>query len=84
MASAYPPEHSELRYDLLRIVRKKQTCDLDELLNACTSYTWTQVFLEVDRLSRLGELCLVYKKAGEYAVTLGRSLKKGDVPKSPA
>jgi len=75
MASAYPPEHSELRYQLLRVVREKYTCDLDDLVDACAAYTWTQIFLEVNRLSRLGELCLVYKKAGDYAVRLGPSVE---------
>jgi hypothetical protein len=63
---------NNLRKRLLRIVKKRKTCDLDELILECTSYSWTQVFLEVDHLSRTGELCLLCKKAGEYAVTLPR------------
>jgi hypothetical protein len=64
---------NNLRKQLLRIVKKRKTCDLDELILECTSYSWTQVFLEVDHLSRTGELCLLCKKAGEYAVTLPRA-----------
>jgi hypothetical protein len=64
---------NNLRKRLLRIVKKRKTCDLDELILECTSYSWTQVFLEVDHLSRTGELCLLCKKAGEYAVTLPRA-----------
>ena len=65
---------NDLRKRLLRIVRKRKVCDLDELILECaTSYSWTQVFLEVDHLSRIGELCLLCKKAGEYAVTLPRA-----------
>jgi len=45
----------------------------EELLQACDSYTWNQVFLEVDRLSRNGELCLLYRKDGDYAVRLPRA-----------
>jgi hypothetical protein len=45
-------------------------CDLDELILECTSYSWTEVFLEVDQLSRNGQLRLLCKKAGEYTVTL--------------
>jgi hypothetical protein len=63
---------TNLRKRLLRIVKKRKICDLDELILECTSYSWTQVFLEVDHLSRTGELCLLCKKAGEYAVTLPR------------
>ena len=62
-----------LRKRLLDIVRKQKMCDLDELILECTSYSWTDVFLEVDQLSRSGELRLLCKKAGEYAVTLPRA-----------
>jgi hypothetical protein len=60
------PIQSDLRKQVLRIVRKQKACDLDELILKCTSYSWTDVFLEVDELSRSGELCLLSKKAGEY------------------
>jgi exosome complex RNA-binding protein Rrp42 (RNase PH superfamily) len=58
---------------LLDIVRKQKMCNLDELILECTSYSWTDVFLDVDQLSRSGELRLLCKKAGEYAVTLPRA-----------
>jgi hypothetical protein len=64
---------TELTHRVLRVVRRKKECDMEELLQACDSYTWNQVFLEVDRLSRSGELCLLYKKDGEYAVRLPRA-----------
>jgi len=64
---------TELTHRVLRVVRRKKECDMEELLQACDSHTWNQVFLEVDRLSRSGELCLLYKKDGEYAVRLPRA-----------
>jgi hypothetical protein len=73
MTRAFLLGQNELSRRVLRIVRKKKKCDLDELIQDCASYTWTQVFLEVDRLSRNGELCLLCKKAGEYTVTLPRA-----------
>jgi hypothetical protein len=73
MARAVTPHQNDLHHKLLRIVRRKKECALDELLQECASYTWTQVFLEVDRLSRTGELCLLCKKAGEYVVKLPRA-----------
>ena len=73
MARRVLSTENNLRKEVLRVVRKKKMCDLDELIQKCTSYTWTQVFLEVDRLSRSGELSLVCKKAGEYTVTLPRA-----------
>jgi hypothetical protein len=67
------PNQSDLRKQVLRIVRKQKVCDLDELILECTSYSWTDVFLEVDELSRSGQLRLISKEAGEYTVTLPRA-----------
>ena len=64
---------TELTHRVLRVVRRKKECDMEELLHACDSYTWNQVFLEVDRLSRNGELCLLHKRDGDYAVRLPRA-----------
>ena len=64
---------NDLRKRIFRIVRKSKICDLDELILGCTSYSWTAAFLEVDQLSRSGELRLLSKKAGEYIVTLPRA-----------
>jgi len=61
---------SDLTGQILDTVRRRQVCDIEELLQACDCYTWNQVFLEVDRLSRTGALRLLHKRAGSYAVTL--------------
>jgi hypothetical protein len=72
--SSFTPEHrslpSEITGKIVQMVKHRQACDMDDLLEACSSYTWNQVFLEVDRLSRTGELRLFSKRAGEYTVTL--------------
>ena len=62
-----------LRDRVLRIVQRKKTCDTELLLKACASYSWNDVFLEIDRLSLTGELCLFYKQNGDYAVRLPRA-----------
>ena len=72
MARTVLPNQNDLSRQVLRIVRKKKMCDLDEL-QECTSYSWSQVFLEVDHLSRTGELRLLCKKAGAYTETLPRA-----------
>jgi hypothetical protein len=73
MAYRVRPDQNELRRAVLRLLRKKKKCELDELLQECSSHSWTQVFLEVDRLSRTGEVCLLCIEAGEYTVTLPRA-----------
>jgi len=55
---------------IFETVRRTQVCEMEDLVRACSSYTWNQVFLEVDRLSRTGELRLLPKQGGTYAVTL--------------
>lgn len=61
---------SDIRTHILDALKRRYECDLEELVRSCSSYTWNQVFLEVDRLSRTGELRLMPKRAGGYAVTL--------------
>jgi hypothetical protein len=73
MARRIVSDENNLRKRILRIVRKKKISDLDELILQCTSHTWTQVFLEVDQMSRSDELRLLCKRAGEYAVSLPRA-----------
>ena len=73
MARRLLSDENNLRKRIFRIVRKNKMCDLDELILECTSFSWTDVFLEVDQLSRRGELRLLSKKPGEYTVTLPRA-----------
>lgn len=60
---------SELGKRVLRLAHQKKTCNTEILLKASASYSWDEVFLEIDRLSRSGKLCLFYQN-GDYAVRL--------------
>ena len=61
---------SDITGKIFQMVKHRQACDIEDLVEACSSYTWNQVFLEVDRLSRTGELRLLSNRAGVYTVTL--------------
>jgi hypothetical protein len=61
---------SDITGKIVQLVKRRQACDMEDLLEACSTYTWNQVFLEVDRLSRTGELRLLSNRAGVYTVTL--------------
>lgn len=61
---------TELSKQVLRVVHRKKTCDTEALLKACASYSWNEVFIEIDRLSQCGELCVCYKHDGDYAVRI--------------
>ena len=73
-ASSFTPVYAGMPNDItgqiVQMVKHRQACDMEDLVDACPSYTWNQVFLEVDRLSRTGELRLFSKRAGKYTVTL--------------
>jgi hypothetical protein len=72
-APSFTPEYavtSDITGKIFQMVKRKQVCDIEDLVEECSTYTWNQVFLEVDRLSRTGELRLLSKRAGEYTVTL--------------
>ncbi len=43
---------------VMEIVIRSPGCDLDELVLQCPDLTWNQVFLELDRLSRAGQIIL--------------------------
>ncbi|SLM47310.1 protein of unknown function [Nitrospira japonica] len=70
MASVTTRLKSDITDRIFETVRRTQVCEMEDLVQACSSYTWNQVFLEVDRLSRTGELRLLPKQGGIYAVTL--------------
>lgn len=61
---------SDITGQIFQMVKRRQVCDMEELVKGCPSYTWNQVFLAVDHLSRTGELRLLSKRSGVYMVTL--------------
>ncbi len=52
-------------------------CDLDMLVEACPTLTWNQVFSEVDRLSRIGQLRLSHLGQGRYTIERPQPLEVG-------
>lgn len=75
-----PPPSSRLvdslkrQEELVEAIRQtlmaRQECCFDSLVVACSSFTWNQVFSEVDRMSRSGELRLTKTGRGTYSVSL--------------
>jgi hypothetical protein len=55
---------------ILQTIRRSPNCNLDALVRACPEYTWNQVFLEVDRLSRTGEIELASAGPGQYTMSI--------------
>jgi hypothetical protein len=55
---------------ILQTIRRRPHCNLDALVRACPQYTWNQIFLEVDRLSRTGEIELASAGHGQYTISM--------------
>jgi hypothetical protein len=62
--------HTTFEDQVIGVLHRTQTCDLEEVMRHCTDLTWNQVFLAVDRLSRNGEIMLMPRGRGTYIVTL--------------
>lgn len=63
-------QNTELTYRVFTIMRKKLECHIEEVVDGCKGYPWEQVLQEVVRLNRTGELRVVYKQGGDYAIRL--------------
>jgi hypothetical protein len=54
---------------ILEVVRAHPGCGLDELTSLLPDLSWSEVFVEVDRLSRAGQLRLT-RKGSEFLAKL--------------
>ena len=64
---------------ILKVVRRVPGCQLDELEKSLPGLTWNQIFLEVDRLSRKGQVRVIPTGDGMYTVRLplkGKTLSR--------
>lgn len=61
---------------ILKAVRRAPGCQLDDVERSCPDLTWNQVFLEVDRLSRSGQVRVHSNGAGTYTLTLPAKRKQ--------
>jgi hypothetical protein len=55
---------------ILKTISGVPGCPFDEVLRACPEYTWNQIFLEIDRLTRRGDLILKRDGPGLYSLYL--------------
>jgi hypothetical protein len=62
--------HTPVTDRILGAVQRTHGCDLDTLTNSLTDLSWSQVFLEVDRLSREGQVLVSLDTGGHYMIRL--------------
>ncbi|MCX5723243.1 MAG: hypothetical protein NTX84_01745 [Nitrospirae bacterium] len=60
---------------ILDVMARSSGCSLEDIVFACPGLTWNQVFLEVDHLSRKGQVCLTLQRPGHYVVTPSTTVK---------
>jgi hypothetical protein len=53
-----------IQYEIARALEYHGACSLDELVDALPDFSWNQVFLAVDSMSRDGSLRLVHRHPG--------------------
>ncbi len=56
------------RDEILNTIRQAPGCSIDDLLRRCPNLGWNQVFFELDRLSREGQVLLTDMGHGRYAM----------------
>jgi len=71
--------HTPVTDRILGAVQRTHGCDLDTLTNSLSDLSWSQVFLEVDRLSREGQVLVTFRTGGRYMIRLPEH-KKGSAP----
>ena len=57
---------------ILRTIGYNHGCSLEALMQACLPFTWNQILLEMDRLSRSGEIQLSLSGRGRYTLKQSR------------
>ncbi|TMQ30203.1 MAG: hypothetical protein E6K65_06095 [Nitrospirae bacterium] len=62
-------QHTPVEDQVIDLLHRAHTCDLEEVTRTCTKLTWNQVFLAVDRMSRSGEILLMPRGRGIYTLT---------------
>ena len=62
--------HTPVTDRILGAVQRTHGCDLDTLTNSLSDLSWSQVFLEVDRLSRNGQVMVTLDTGGRYMIQL--------------
>lgn len=55
---------------ILGAVQRTHGCDLDMLTKSLSDLSWSQVFLEIDRLSRQGQVQVTLDTGGRYMIRM--------------
>lgn len=76
------PQQETVADRILKAVRRAPGCELDDLELRLPDLTWNQIFLEIDRMSRTGQVRLMAKGLGVYTIRLPAK-ESSSRPKQP-
>ena len=62
------PEHTPLTDKILKQVRGSPDCAIETLVSRCPEFTWREIFHEVARLNRMGQVRIT-RGAGLFNIT---------------
>ena len=62
--------HLPLREAILMVLQTGSRWQLDELVSACPEFTWNQIFLALDEMSRSGEVYITRERHSGYTITV--------------
>jgi hypothetical protein len=68
----------EIRRGIVSVIESAIECDLDTLVSRCGDFSWGQIFLEVDNMSRIGVIRLTRSADGKYWLGLPRSARSDE------
>lgn len=71
--------HTSVQSRILEAVRRFPGCQMDDLVERCPDLTWNQVFIEVDGLTRAGQLNLTSLGHGDYKLMLSKVKRKPEL-----
>ena len=75
--------HTPVTDRVLGAVQCAHECDLDTLPNSLSDLSWGQIFLEVDRLSREGQVLVTRDTGGRYMIRLPEHSREDATHHSP-
>ena len=68
----------EIRRRIISVIGSVIECDLDTLVSRCGDFSWGQIFLEVDHMSRIGVIRLTKSADGRYCLGLPTSARSDE------
>jgi hypothetical protein len=68
-------DQNDIGHRVMEIILRSPGCDMEDVVRECLDFTWNQVFLELDRMSRSGQVTLQHNTPGHYCVAPGKHVE---------